>query len=357
MTPSLAFRVKSELVLTFHPFMTGMAHAATGLADFSTSTRHMRQLPAIDNRSWCLLILLPYAANTLVDNGIAMWNKFPALREASTKRMASNVAKVTMDNFLLCDHYRNIGLALAVAEEAERHAHLFQINNYHDILMENIIDSLDATKGHKLVELGAGSCRFAHKVAEKLHLKQPILCVDSFHGILDMEKKFKHIETLEMEALDFVKKDLDYDRLFILGSLHHLGLDEDLPDIFAGIFRHLRAGGKLVIEKPDIEYVDLPLFDKAIKELNKNEHVPTKELINLLTQAGFKHFRIKKFKFTFSTPKAWLIQKIRERAFSCLGAFTHQEIEEGVKELEEKWKDLSEIKFTPEKDIITADKP
>eukprot|EP00095_Tigriopus_kingsejongensis_P007258 maker-scaffold286_size222086-snap-gene-1.22 protein:Tk07258 transcript:maker-scaffold286_size222086-snap-gene-1.22-mRNA-1 annotation:"hypothetical protein DAPPUDRAFT_255495" len=33
---------------------------------------------------------LPFAANTLQDNGIAMWNKFPALREASTKRMASN---------------------------------------------------------------------------------------------------------------------------------------------------------------------------------------------------------------------------------------------------------------------------
>eukprot|EP00095_Tigriopus_kingsejongensis_P002678 maker-scaffold1259_size52279-snap-gene-0.10 protein:Tk02678 transcript:maker-scaffold1259_size52279-snap-gene-0.10-mRNA-1 annotation:"anionic trypsin-1 precursor" len=33
---------------------------------------------------------LPYATNTLVDNGIAMWNKFPALREASTKGMASN---------------------------------------------------------------------------------------------------------------------------------------------------------------------------------------------------------------------------------------------------------------------------
>eukprot|EP00095_Tigriopus_kingsejongensis_P000115 maker-scaffold983_size73474-snap-gene-0.8 protein:Tk00115 transcript:maker-scaffold983_size73474-snap-gene-0.8-mRNA-1 annotation:"PREDICTED: uncharacterized protein LOC100909276" len=33
---------------------------------------------------------LPYTADTLVDNEIAMWNKFPALREASTKRMASN---------------------------------------------------------------------------------------------------------------------------------------------------------------------------------------------------------------------------------------------------------------------------
>eukprot|EP00095_Tigriopus_kingsejongensis_P012765 maker-scaffold725_size106157-snap-gene-0.12 protein:Tk12765 transcript:maker-scaffold725_size106157-snap-gene-0.12-mRNA-1 annotation:"hypothetical protein DAPPUDRAFT_302022" len=34
------------------------------------------------------------SANTLADNGIAMWNKFPALREASTTRMASNVAQL-----------------------------------------------------------------------------------------------------------------------------------------------------------------------------------------------------------------------------------------------------------------------
>eukprot|EP00095_Tigriopus_kingsejongensis_P008178 snap_masked-scaffold405_size181423-processed-gene-0.9 protein:Tk08178 transcript:snap_masked-scaffold405_size181423-processed-gene-0.9-mRNA-1 annotation:"protein casp-like" len=34
---------------------------------------------------------LSYAASTLVDNGIAMWNKFPALREASIKWMASNL--------------------------------------------------------------------------------------------------------------------------------------------------------------------------------------------------------------------------------------------------------------------------
>eukprot|EP00095_Tigriopus_kingsejongensis_P004726 snap_masked-scaffold931_size79642-processed-gene-0.8 protein:Tk04726 transcript:snap_masked-scaffold931_size79642-processed-gene-0.8-mRNA-1 annotation:"hypothetical protein" len=33
---------------------------------------------------------LPYAANTVVDNGIAMWNKFLVLREFSSKRMASN---------------------------------------------------------------------------------------------------------------------------------------------------------------------------------------------------------------------------------------------------------------------------
>ena len=52
MTPSLALRVKSELVLMCQPFITGIAQAATGLADFSTSTKHILQFPAIDSLSW-----------------------------------------------------------------------------------------------------------------------------------------------------------------------------------------------------------------------------------------------------------------------------------------------------------------
>lgn len=49
--PSLARRVNSELVLMRHPFITGMAQAATGFGLFSTSTKHIRQLPATANRS------------------------------------------------------------------------------------------------------------------------------------------------------------------------------------------------------------------------------------------------------------------------------------------------------------------
>jgi hypothetical protein len=52
MTPSRAFLVSGVSVLIFMPGPAGMAHDATGLGDFSTSTRHMRQLPAIDSRWW-----------------------------------------------------------------------------------------------------------------------------------------------------------------------------------------------------------------------------------------------------------------------------------------------------------------
>ena len=41
-----------DLVNTFMPSDTGVAHAGSGFGAFSTSTRHMRQLAAIDSFSW-----------------------------------------------------------------------------------------------------------------------------------------------------------------------------------------------------------------------------------------------------------------------------------------------------------------
>ena len=51
-TPSRALRTTSLSVWTTIPSPAGMAQEAIGFGDFSTSTRHMRQLPAIDSRSW-----------------------------------------------------------------------------------------------------------------------------------------------------------------------------------------------------------------------------------------------------------------------------------------------------------------
>ena len=52
MTPSRAFFVSGLSVKIFISGITGIAHEATGFGAFSTSTRHIRQFPAIDSRSW-----------------------------------------------------------------------------------------------------------------------------------------------------------------------------------------------------------------------------------------------------------------------------------------------------------------
>ncbi|MCW0415870.1 hypothetical protein NB689_001624 [Xanthomonas sacchari] len=52
MTLRWYFSALSLRVCTFMPSMTGVAQAGDGLGDFSTSTRHMRQLAAIGSFSW-----------------------------------------------------------------------------------------------------------------------------------------------------------------------------------------------------------------------------------------------------------------------------------------------------------------
>jgi len=48
-TPFCAEMARSERVCTFIPGATGVAHAGSGFGAFSTSTRHMRQLAAIES--------------------------------------------------------------------------------------------------------------------------------------------------------------------------------------------------------------------------------------------------------------------------------------------------------------------
>ena len=50
-TPSRAFFTNGVFVNIFIPPITGIAHETTGLGDFSISTKHILQLPAIDNFS------------------------------------------------------------------------------------------------------------------------------------------------------------------------------------------------------------------------------------------------------------------------------------------------------------------
>ena len=49
MTLFWAATARSERVCTTMPLVTGVAQAGNGLGAFSTSTRHMRQLAAMDS--------------------------------------------------------------------------------------------------------------------------------------------------------------------------------------------------------------------------------------------------------------------------------------------------------------------
>ena len=51
-TPFCALTACSECVHTFMPSVAGVAQAGSGFGAFSTCTRHIRQLAAIDSFRW-----------------------------------------------------------------------------------------------------------------------------------------------------------------------------------------------------------------------------------------------------------------------------------------------------------------
>ena len=48
-TPFCALTADADCVQTFMPSMAGVAHAGSGFGAFSTSTRHIRQLAAMES--------------------------------------------------------------------------------------------------------------------------------------------------------------------------------------------------------------------------------------------------------------------------------------------------------------------
>ena len=81
MTPSRAFLTIGELVKIFMLGIVGKAHDATGLGLFSISTKHMRQLPATERRSWkqkrgMLMPTLSHACRML--EPLSIWTGLPS---------------------------------------------------------------------------------------------------------------------------------------------------------------------------------------------------------------------------------------------------------------------------------------
>src|SRR3954447_5549884 len=110
-TPSRAFLTIGVLVLTTggSPFGPGrqsrtpQAQEATGLGDPTSSTRHMRQLPAIDSRSWKQKrgISAPaasHACSSVYSGGTSI--SLPSTRSLVIPRFASYFRFQSFDAFL-----------------------------------------------------------------------------------------------------------------------------------------------------------------------------------------------------------------------------------------------------------------
>ena len=123
------------------------------------------------------------------------------------------------------------------------------------------------------------------------------------------------------------------------GCVH---LFTDLDAVFGGVAKYLPDDGVCLITADGTG--KFPFFKAALEEfknLTTNRH---DSLFKLIESKGLKWKQVESV-HCVKVEKACWYEAIRCKAYSTLRKFTKEELEEGIKELEERFKDVNVLEF------------
>lgn len=228
------------------------------------------------------------------------------------------------------DHYKSV---------ADQYDSLYSFNQgYYSWLINKVSEYLELKQSDRLVDLGGGTGHIAKRIYEHSKLDNDILCVDPSQAMLDKAKELVGVIPYNCDALKFSKeKDQHYDKMLLAGIIHYL---DQKVEIFEGLFKQLYDKGKiLIVTRP--KRTSLPFFSKALESFD-NSQTSLSDIENELKLTHF-HIKVTKEIRAIKIPKLQWYKSLRERFMSHLSNFSNDEIEIGIKELEEKFKDKKTI--------------
>ena len=205
---------------------------------------------------------------------------------------------------------------------------------------KKIIDALALTSDDQFVDLGCGTGMYTIEIANQVQFSTRPYAVDPFIEMLRQVPQGNGFRTIMMDALIFSRQTMQYDKVLIKESVHHVA---DRPALFANLYRRLPAGGRLLLVgvPPKIEY---QLFQAAL-DRSRSWHADPAALAAELQNAGFT-VGTDVFTFNHAIPKNTYVDMVRTRYMSLLSTFTDEEIELGIREIEHRYRDTETLQFT-----------
>lgn len=218
-------------------------------------------------------------------------------------------------------------------------------------ISEQIISILELKENDVLVDCGCGTGIYTKAILEKMNLKHKVICTDLSEGMLSSLMKEQRVVTIPADAIAFSAMDMTYDKVFIKEMIHHIEIGKEI--LYKNIYNHLTDNGifTILLLPPTIEY---PLFQKAIQYYE--EHQPHySEIAVGMGKCGFKT-NISQIHYPLNIKKEKYFNMVRQRYMSLLSVFSDEEIESGISELEEKYKNIESLKFNDNFIVVTGRK-
>ena len=196
----------------------------------------------------------------------------------------------------------------------------------------------------QLVDIGGGTGQTSLIMKTNIGMKKSVVCVDPCKEMLDVAAQKDGIVAIHSTAEDFLSSKPKYPLKHVVmhGCSHHF---EDPELVFSSLAKHMPDDGVCFITCYPAKNT-LPFF-KALKHLEASNGTTDSKLhifCQMIKSLGLEYKVVKGVEVGEMDKQLWY-ESIRNKASSSLEKFSDDELEEGIKELEEQYKDAKTIKL------------
>ena len=193
-------------------------------------------------------------------------------------------------------------------------------------------------KNSKILDIGCGRAN----IISNLHNEYKFINKPIGMDIIKNKNTKKNIIFKKISAITYLKKtDKSFDIILIKQTIHFFKKKE-LNEVLNLIKKKLTAKGVVLVLSLKTNQNELPTFKTMKKKLNTS--LIRDKYLNQIIRKKFVKYRRSSFKFNVVISKRNYIKMLKKRFISCLLDISKKEIEEGVEEIQSKYR--KKIKFS-----------
>jgi len=195
-----------------------------------------------------------------------------------------------------------------------------------------ILKQIKLDRNSRVLDIGCGRGKIISNLSNKLKLHNKPIGID----IENHKDKSEKIIFKKTDALSFVSKTkINFDLILIKQTIH-LVKKNQINKLLLICKNKLNTNGKIIILSLDPHKNEIPAFDLMKKKL-KQSLKRDKSLFQLIKKFN-TNLTVKKFIFNVKISKNKYLQMIKNRYISTLLNFTEKQIQNGLNEIDKKYK-------------------
>ena len=208
------------------------------------------------------------------------------------------------------------------------------INSFNNFLIKNI----RINSSFRILDIGCGRGKILGSLSSKLKLKEKPLGIDIVnHKDKDKRINFKRANVSKLS----LRKDEKFDLILIKQTIHLIKFDE-IKKLLKLLRKNLNSNGRIFIFTLDTEKNEIPTFKLMRQKLNKSLQ-RDKKILKIIKNL-YPHLIKKSFSFNVKITKKKYLYMIQNRYISTLIPLSKKQIDQGIREIEQRYKSVLRFK-------------